>query len=316
MLRDSNRRAPYDALVSAHTGSGRSWKDFDPARLDAALAPIDWSVPPEGAVRDWLAAPSGRLARISLGPTGGERVVLVPGVTGSKEDFIRMMPLLASEEYRVEAYEMAGQYESYAAGPERVVPPMRRYALDLFVDDLVAALEEGTTPAHVLGYSFAGTVAAAAMVARPELFSTLTLLSAPPVSGQALRAFKILGSLSGVVPARTVADLMMWGVRNNIHRGPEDRAIFVKARFALTRPSSVRDIFGLMKQTPDLAAALRSTDLPILVATGTGDVWPVEAHRSFAERMGAALLVVKTGHSPCESAPHQLTAAMLAHFVR
>lgn len=267
-------------------------------------------------MRDWIEARSGRLARISSGPASGERVVLVPGVTGSKEDFTRMMPLLASEGYRVEAYDMAGQYESYEAGPERLVPQVRRYALDLFVDDLVAALEDGQTPAHVLGYSFAGTVASAAAVRRPELFSTLTLLSAPPVAGQALRAFKILGSLSGVVPARTVADLMMWAVRNNIHRGPEDRAIFVKARFALTRRSSVRDIFGLMKQTPDLAAALRGTGLPILVATGTGDVWPVEAHRSFAEQMGAALLIVKTGHSPCESAPHQLTAAMLEHFGR
>jgi len=70
---------------------------------------VDWSAHPPGTERDWIAAPSGHLARISLGPSDGERVVLVPGVTGSKEDFILMMPLLAAAGYRVEAFDMAGR---------------------------------------------------------------------------------------------------------------------------------------------------------------------------------------------------------------
>ncbi|QEW00153.1 alpha/beta hydrolase [Microbacterium caowuchunii] len=285
-------------------------------RLDAAMEEIDWSVLPPGAERDDVDAPSGRLARISMGPVDGERVVLVPGVTGSKEDFVRMLPLLSAAGYRAEAYDMAGQYESHAAGPENLHPPQKHYTLDLFVNDLFAVLATGSTPAHVLGYSFAGTVTAAAAVARPELFSSLTLLSAPPIAGQALRAFKILGPFSGPIPARIESRLMMWGVRNNLHRSPRDRAVFVRARFALTRPASVDDIFWLMKHTPDLADALRATGLPILLATGSGDIWPVALHRDFAERMGATLVVIETGHSPCESAPHQLTEAMLTHYGR
>ena len=297
-------------------GGGAPRATSDAAALDAALGEIDWAVHPPGVDSDVVAAPSGGLARIAMGPRDGERVVLVPGVTGSKEDFIRMMPLLAAAGHRVEAFDMAGQYESYTAGPENLVPPQPRYTLELFVDDLLAVLVTGATPAHVLGYSFAGTVVAAAAVARPELFASLTLLSAPPVSGQALRVFKILGPFTGVVPAHIEARLMMWGVRNNLNRAPRDRAVFVRARFALTRTSSVEDIFRLIRHTPDLAEALRGLGLPILVVGGTGDVWPVAAHRAYARRLDAVLRVIETGHSPCESAPHQLTEVMLANVLR
>lgn len=284
------------------------------ARLDAELPPTDWSVLPDGIDRGAIAAPSGSLACIAMGPADGQRVVLVPGVTGSKEDFILMMPLLAAAGYRAESFDMAGQYESYAAGPENLDPPQHRYTLELFTDDLVAVLRAGSTPAHVLGYSFAGTVASVVAVEHPELVASLTLLSAPPLPGQSLRGFKVLGRFSGPVSGRTAASLMIWGVSNNVHRGPKDRAAFIRARFALTRRSSVGDILGLMKQTPDVADAVRAGGVPTLVATGTGDVWPVSAHREFARRLGATLLVLDTGHSPCETAPHQLTEAMLQLF--
>ncbi|MCR2812293.1 alpha/beta fold hydrolase [Microbacterium sp. zg.Y1084] len=295
------------------SGSGRAQGVMGrAAAADAALTPIDWSRFPPGAERDRVLAPSGSLARVSMGPSGGQRVVLVPGVTGSKEDFVRMMPLLAAAGYRAESYDMAGQYESCAAGPENLEPPQRHYTLDLFVDDLVAVLRSAATPAHVLGYSFAGTVASIAAARYPELFASLTLLSSPPVAGQALRSFRILGPITGLVPASVEARLMMWAVRNNVHRAPRDRAVFVRARFALTRRASVEDIFGLMKHTPAVADALRATGLPVLVVAGSGDVWPVEAHDEFARRLGATLLVIHTGHSPCESAPNQVTEAMLA----
>lgn len=280
------------------------------AALDAALAPIDWSVLPDGAERDEVAVPSGRLARVSMGPADGPRVVLVPGMTGSKEDFTLMLPLLAAAGLRVESFDMAGQYESAGAGPEHLHPPQDRYTLALFVDDLLAVLDTGATPAHVLGYSFAGTVAAAAAVQAPEKFASLTLLSAPPLAGRALRGFKKLGGLSPFVPPRLLGRLFIAALRRNVHGAPHDRAVFVTARFERTRPTSVGDIFALMQQTPDLAAPLRATGIPVLVATGAGDVFRAEDHRAFAERLGAALLVLPTGHSPCETTPHQLTEAM------
>ncbi|WP_245907320.1 alpha/beta fold hydrolase [Leucobacter massiliensis] len=281
------------------------------AVCDAALGPIDWSVLPAGAVRDEFAAPSGPLARVSMGPADGERVLLVPGMTGSKEDFTLMLPLLAAAGCRVESYDLAGQYESWQAGPERLSPPGGSYTLGLFVDDLLAMLGAGAAPAHVLGYSFAGTVAGAAALRAPERFASLTLLSTPPLAGRALRGFKILGPLHPRVRARSLGPVFIAALRANVHRAPADRAAFIRARLALTRPSSVGDILELMQRTPDLAAPLRATGIPILVVAGRGDVWRLEDHRGFARRLGADLLVLPDGHSPCETAPHQLTLAML-----
>lgn len=292
-------------------GSDASAAMRDARLLDEGLGPIDWSVLPEGSERDVVAAPSGPLARVTMGPVGGRRVVLVPGMSGSKEDFTLMMPLFAAAGFRVESFDMAGQYESAPAGPEQLDPPQRHYTLDLFVDDLLAVLRSRRTPAHVLGYSFAGTVAQEAAVRHPELFSSLTLLSAPPLSGQALRGFTRIGPLSHVVPGRALGRPFIAALRRNVHGAPQDRAAFVTARFALTRATSVADIMALMKRTPDLAPALRATGIPTLVVVGEGDVFPTTAHRAFAERLGSTLLVLPTGHSPCETAPHQLTTAML-----
>lgn len=286
----------------------------DAALRDAQLAPIDWSVLPAEAERDVLSAPSGELARVRMGPTDGPRVLLVPGMTGSKEDFTRMMPGLAASGCRVESYDLAGQYESHAAGPERLDPGRHRYTLELFVDDLLAALADGPSPVHVLGYSFAGTVAVEAAVRHPELFATLTLLSAPPLPGNSLRGFKVLGPFSPFVPGRRLGGLFIEALRHNVNRAPAERAVFVAERFDLTRPSSVGDILELMQHTPDRAAELRATGIPLLVVTGVGDVWHVSAHRAYAESLDARLVVLDTGHSPCESAPNQLNAAMLDLF--
>lgn len=278
---------------------------------DAALEPIDWSVLPEGCERDEVEAPSGRLARIAMGPPEGERVVLVPGLTGSKEDFLRMMPLFAEAGYRVESYDLAGQYESWAAGPENLDPPARHYTLDLFVDDLLAVVATGSTPVHALGYSFAGTVVAAAIVRRPELFASLTLLSAPPLPGQGLRGFAVIGPLTWLLPVRILGRAFTFAVASNVHRTSPDRIAFIRRRFRLTRVSSVGDILVLMKRIPDLEEGLRRTGIPILVTAGEHDVWPRRRHRAYAGRLGARLLLLPTGHSPCETTPHRLTEAML-----
>ncbi|UUT34465.1 alpha/beta fold hydrolase [Microbacterium elymi] len=249
-----------------------------------------------------------------MGPLDGPRVVLMPGMTGSKEDFVRVMPLLAASGHRVEAFDMAGQYESWAAGPANLIPPGAHYTMALFEADLRAVLQAGATPAHVLGYSFAGTVAAAVAGTHPELVRSLTLLSTTPRSGQALRAFKVLGPFSGMLSAAALGRLFVWVLRHNVHGAPRDRAVFVTARFDQTSIASVIDIFGLMKQTPDVASAVSAHGIPTLVVVGAHDVWPLAAHRAFAAQLGGRLVVLDAGHSPCETAPHQLAEAMSAFF--
>lgn len=279
--------------------------------LDRDLGEVDWAHRPPGVEPVEFAAPSGALSGLAAGDPAAPRVVLVPGATGSKEDFVLMLPLLAASGFRAESFDLAGQYESHAAGPDRLDPPRRRYDHALFVDDLAAVLAAGRAPAHLLGYSFAGTVAAMAAVQRPGLVASLTLLSSPPLSGQAFRGVKVLGRLSGAVPGRACGALMIWGVRNNLNRAPAHRIDFVRRRFALTRAGSVGDIMTLMRRTPDLDAELSGLGIPILVAAGEHDLWPVPLHRAFAERIGAELLVTEGGHSPCEDAPVELTRAVV-----
>jgi len=297
--------------------SVRAMTSLDDARArDAAPPDVDWAHAPAGAAADVIRVPSGGLARISMGTGERGRVVLAPGVTGSKEDFVRMLPLLADAGYRAEAFDLAGQYGSHGAGPENLSPPRARYDLDLFTDDLVAVLEQGETPAHVLGYSFAGLVAQVVLARRPELFASLTLLATPPATGNVFRGVKRIGRFSALASPRVGAALLLWGIRNNLNGVPPDRLAFVRSRFALTRRDSVDDIIGLMKTMPDVADTVRDAGVPLLVAVGSHDLWPTAQFAAYAERIGAALAVYDTGHSPCETAPHQLVHDMRELFER
>jgi pimeloyl-ACP methyl ester carboxylesterase len=284
--------------------------DDEAARLDAALPDIDWSVAPVGTVFSRFRAPSGELAVASLGDPDAPRVVLVPGATGSKEDFALLAPIIVSAGYYVQSYDLAGQYESAAAGP----PPGGRYTYDLLVADFVAFLEGDGRPSHVLGYSFAGIVAQLALVEHQHLFRSLTLLTTPPEPGQAFRSVRVIGALSWLLGGRQGAGLMIWGIVTNKNKVPPSRLAFVRSRFELTRRSSVDDMVGLMKKVPDVRARVAATGLPLLVATGDHDLWPTHLHAANADALGARLAVYRTGHSPCETAPHQLGRDMLALF--
>ncbi|WP_248305660.1 alpha/beta hydrolase [Agromyces sp. H66] len=275
---------------------------------------LDWRAFPRGTEISRFEAPSGPLARVALGPVAGPRVLLVPGATGSKEDFVLMMPLFAASGYRVESFDLAGQYESADAGPWNLTPPRANYDERLFLDDLLAVLDDAAGPAHVLGYSFAGTLAQLALLERPDRFASLTLLSAPPEPGQAFRGIKRIGPISGITSARRAAALMLWGIRNNLNRVPPGRHAFVRERFALTRRESVDDIIALMMRTPDVRAAVNASAVPKLVAVGEHDLWPRELHARYAAEIGARFVVYPTGHSPCETAPHQLVRDMAALF--
>lgn len=294
----------------------RAFEPEQAALLDAQLPETDWQTIPPEFERGTIRAPSGDLAWIALGEPDAPRVILAPGATGSKEDFLLLMPLLARAGFRTEAFDLAGQYESYTAGPENLAPPEHRYTLKLFTDDLLAVIRAGGAPVHLLGYSYAATVVAAVTAEHPELVSTLTLLSPPPVSGQALRRFKVLGPLSDRVSGAVIGRLLIWGVSRNFNRAPRDRIALVRHRFTLTRRDSVGDIMDLMKRTPDFDEALRESGIPVLIAIGSDDVYPTADHHAYAQRLGADIAVFETGHSPCETAPHQLSAAMLRLFER
>jgi pimeloyl-ACP methyl ester carboxylesterase len=280
---------------------------------DRAIPDIDWRLFPAGTERDTFAAPSGPLARVRLGDAEAPRVVLVSGVAGSKEDFVLLFPLFAAAGYRVESFDLAGHFGSAGAGPQHLDPPREQYDYPLFVDDLIAILEDGPAPAHVLGYSFAGLVAELALVQRPDLFASLTLMSAPPATGQVFRGVKHIGPISDMPPHRA-AGLILWGIRYNLNRTPPGRIAFVRERMAITPRACIDDVVALMMATPDMADDVAAIGIPKLIAVGEQDLWPAEQHAEYAERIGARVATYPTGHAPCESAPHQLVRDMLALF--
>jgi pimeloyl-ACP methyl ester carboxylesterase len=283
-------------------------------REEAEVRDWDWSVLPEGSITRRFPAPSGNLAMATMGKPENPRIVMVPGVTGSKEDFAIMLPDLAEAGFYVVSYDLAGQYESAGAGPENLIPPQKHYDYDLFVKDFLAVLESGSGPAHVVGYSFAAIVAQIAYSRRPELFRSLTLLSCPPQPGQSFRGVSGFGRLTGRANGRVGAALMIWGIRRNFNKITPHRLKFVRNRFRFTRRQSVRDIYDLMKQAPDLRDILAGAPLPKFVAVGEHDLWPLELHQRFAESIGARISVYRGGHSPCETSPHEFARDLLALY--
>lgn len=293
--------------MSTDSRSGRA--SLAAASLDAAIGDVDWTAPPVGSKSWRFSAPSGELAVVSVGDPQHPRVVLVPGATGSKEDFALMLPLLAQAGFFVQSFDLAGQYESHAAGADTA------YSYELFVGDLVAFLEAGA-PAHLLGYSFAGTVAQLVAVRRPDLVLSLALLTTPPGVGNVFTSMKWLGRIAPFASPHRGAGLMIWGIVTNKNRVPPRRLQFVRARFALTSRRSVDEIVGLMMATPDLRSGVRALTVPKLVAAGSHDLWPLTAHERYARDIDADFRAYATGHSPSETTPHQLTADLLDLYAR
>ncbi|MFW8744972.1 alpha/beta fold hydrolase [Mesorhizobium japonicum] len=252
----------------------------------------------------------GRGSRPRAVSSRSSRSATPPGVTGSKEDFILIMPALAEAGFFVQAMDLAGQYESGTAGPGRG----RRYDYDLFVDDMVAFLESGTTPVHLLGYSFAGTVAQLVAVRRPDLVRSLALLATPPDPGNGFAHMKRLGPLARIANGSVGAFFMVTGVKLNATKVDPQRLAFVRSRFALTSRRSVSDIIDLMLHAPDVEQQLERLDIPKLVVVGEHDLWPAERAAAMADRIGARFAGYDTGHSPSETAPHQLTRDLLALY--
>ncbi len=214
-----------------------------------------------------------------LGPVGATRVVLVPGVAGSKEDFVRIFPLLAAAGYPRRVVRHRGPLGiGRMQDRANLDPPREHYDARLFVDDLLAILDDGDGPAHVLGYSFAGLVAELALVERPDLFLSLTLMSAPPAVGQVFRGVKHIGPISDMPPHRA-AGLILWGIRYNLNRTPPLRIAFVRERLAVTSRACIDDVVGIMMTMPDIVDRLAAIDIPKLIAVGENDLWPDRAAR-------------------------------------
>ncbi len=271
---------------------------------------------PEGVTPTRWPVGAGHRAVLHAGPGGGvdDWVLLVPGFTGSKEDFIAVLPLLAAVGIGAVTFDQCGQYESTGSSDPG------SYALTALAADLAAVTETvvstlgWTSPPHLLGHSFGGLVAQQAVIDDAVRPRTLTLLDtgpgALPPSAHA--------DLERLREAVTVVGLELIWPQLPAAARPMSPAVaaFVERRWCANDPEHVREVARILMTTPDLTRALRDAvgGKPVVVAWGESDeTWPSAGQRPWAGELGAtAVELPGSGHSPNVDDPEGLVDALRA----
>ena len=233
-------------------------------------------------------------------------VLLVPGWTGSKEDFTQLLPLLAGAGFDATAYDQRGQFETPGT-------PQDDYSLEALAADAVALAEAvSPEPVHLLGHSFGGLVAQTAAVARPDRWRSVSLLCTGPgaLGDSPTRPLRNLAEAIGTVP---LIELHRIGERAVVVPRPPDVAAFLERRFTANSPDSLRAMTLHLLEAPDRVAEVAATGLPVWVGYGElDDAWPLTTQADMARRLGTEPVVLPgIGHSPGVEDPAALAAAWL-----
>jgi pimeloyl-ACP methyl ester carboxylesterase len=281
---------------------------------------------PERVRRVTIESRRGSFAALEAEPTTGvcERrpALLIPGFTGSKEDFIPVLHPLASAGRRVVAIDMRGQYQSQGA------PDADGYTPDQLAAD-IAAIGEAVADGqglHLVGHSLGGLIARETALAGTAQITSLTLLSSGPgrITGQ--RAEMLRGMLAMMDSAGSA------GLRATVaqiwqeHLAPEARAegtpehviAFLHERMMGNCPAGLMAMGRYLLACPDRTADLANLGgPPVLVLYGENDdAWRPAVQERMARRLGAhRVCIPEAGHSPAVEAP-ETTASTLTAFWR
>nr|WP_319789605.1 MULTISPECIES: alpha/beta hydrolase [Streptomyces] len=222
-----------------------------------------------------------------------------------------------------------GQYEtaqlhrpgSFASSGPSTSPGA--YALDQLAEDLAAlARALGDGPVHLLGHSYGGLIARAALLrgrGNTARWRSLTLMNFGPgavAPAQRDRLRLLLSALDSM----TLADI--WPFLGNDapdvpSHVPSEVRDFPRVRWLANDPAQVRAAAGQLLEEPDRSAELAELDTPVAVVSGSPDLtWPPEGVARMAHALGARLITVPGGgHSPNVHAPER-TATALVDFWR
>jgi pimeloyl-ACP methyl ester carboxylesterase len=299
---------------------------------------------PDGVRRTTIRTARGAFAALEAVPGSGvcerEAALLVPGYTGSKEDFLAILDLLADDSRHVIAIDMRGQFETAAADD------LAGYAAAALGADILAIMQ-ATGARHLVGHSYGGLIGREAVLAGTGAdlagtgaeFASFTLMSSGPGALTGARAQDLLALLAtlgvgdGAHPEGGWADggrLDTAALRAGIaelwqaHLEPQAVAAGVPGHIVafLGRRMRGNDPAGLvlmaahMLAAPDRTAELARLDqLPKLVIYGEYDnSWSPDAQEDMARRLGARRLCIPAAvHSPAVEAP-ATTASALTRF--
>lgn len=273
---------------------------------------------PAGVERLDVTTARGVMAALVAGPvdTPHPVVVLVPGWTGSKEDFLTLLAELAGLGRRAVAFDQRGQFET--PGPDRIDD----YSLASFAADAAAlAAAVSDRPVDLVGHSFGGLVAARCAIDSPEICSSLTLMCSglaalPPDRHGELDALD--AALASDGPARAWRTMRERDRAAGVPPLPPAIETWLERRFLTTSPASLRSMTRLLAEAPDQRGLLRTRPVPTLVLTTEhDDGWPVADQLAMAADIGAESVVLEgLGHSPAVDDPAATARALLDFWTR
>jgi pimeloyl-ACP methyl ester carboxylesterase len=259
---------------------------------------------PDGVDVVGIDLPVGRLTAYRVVPAGPSKgvVLVVPGYTGSKEDWRTFVPLLRDAGWTAVAISRRGQADSAAPSSPR------DHTLDEEAADVVrvAALLDDGAPVHLVGHSLGGVIARAAAIASPSSFRSVVQFCSGPYGWpyRKVTELTILHDTGGNLRQLFDSTNPLWASRPD-EELPDDVRM-VRDRFDATSPLSVVAGGHILEDHTDSSEELRATGLPVLVTHGEeDDAWPIPWQREMAERTGASYEVIpESRHSPQVENPH------------
>lgn len=244
--------------------------------------------------------------------------LLIPGYTGSKEDFAPMLDPIAAGGFEAIAIDLPGQYESGGPDDEAAYLPA---ALGGVIADLIGKLAAEGGPVVLLGHSYGGLVARAAVLAGGSV-AGLTLMDTGPselpegLRRQALELGEPAMRTYGIEAAQKLRDQLDAMAPPRPGHTPA-LAAFLRERFLRSRPAALLGKARALRTEPDLvsslARVLHTSGIQCLVCCGEfDDAWPVSTQRDMADRLDADFAVIRAArHSPNTENPDELLDTLL-----